>query len=549
MDTEEDAAALELFMNRLPVQDRVDVLVVPKSSPALENGLAARVPAGRIRVFEGEEQLTDYCVQVEKSLKYFVHRRVVSEVMQQIVNFEYAPPGELGSFRWGLLNRIGVSESAVDPVYFIKRDRISPELLGRFITTFTKLPPARRPKLVYDADKRMADGINILAAVRDSVQPYSPAPSGLTNLALPPWVAPLPRFVDLFQAGALASCAETDFVKPGLGTTVEERKRYAVLAHQKIQSLKGCDRKFDAISQSKDLVAFLRLQCSCCAGTERDWFAEAQIFALLDQAYIDEDMAGNVDEALTVAKALDDELLESFTGRYINLSVGVSPFASEVLNRSADVLARAGRFVEACYTKANKLTTDIHRTNAQPDASEWRNLVQTILTWSPYCDRLSSVLNAAGVAAMLANHLDEAKQLFLHASQANGARIHQISAEINLGIVKAVSGTGIEEDEVINIANAIEAANITKRLDYHHVYMYANLAKLSPSVAVRRYINKTLKNERYLAYSKEEVDSGQLLSFLARHFSWISDGKRFRGIRGDFVEKHDLLPICPFIWS
>src|ERR1700734_325494 len=194
MSAEEDAAALELFMNRLPEQDRVDVLVVPKGSPGLESNLAERVPAGKIRVFEGEEQLTDYCVQVEKRLKYFAHRSLVSEVMQQIFSFEYAPPGDQGNFRWGLLNRIGVSESNVDPVYVIKRDRIPSELLGRFITTFTKLPPMRRPKLIYDAERRMADGINILAAVRDSVHPFSPAPGGLTNLVLPLWVAPLPRF-------------------------------------------------------------------------------------------------------------------------------------------------------------------------------------------------------------------------------------------------------------------------------------------------------------------------------------------------------------------
>lgn len=549
MRQDDSMATLDSFMSRSPENDRVDVLVIPRGSSALEKKLAPWGAGRKIRVFDHEDDIVKYCAHLEGELKYAKHRRLFNEAMQQIFSFEFKPTGAQGSFRWSLLNRFGASEGNFDPVYLLKKDKISPENVSRFLTAFTRVAPVRRPKIVYDAEGSYGEGIAVLSAVRDSIQPYSPALGGLTRLDLTNWVAPKERFVDMFGAGALASCADTDLGTPLAGASIEELRCYTVMAHQRIQALKGCDRKFDAGSRSEELVAVLREQLTRTNQADVSWFGEALIFALLDQAYIDETKHQNIDEALTLAKSIGDKTLVSFAGRFINFTAGVSPFASKMLDDSANGLAQAGHFVESCYARANKLATDIHRIDAVPSTHEWRGLVDMVLEWAPYCDRLSSILNAAGVAAMLANHLSEARDLFTQASQANGARIHQISADINLEMVNYLAGEQVSSSRIESIAHAIRVARMSRKLDYHHVYMYANLAKLSPSDDVKGPLNEILRKERYLSYTDEEIDSGQLLSFLARHFQWISDGQRFRGIRGDFVERHGLLPICPFIWS
>jgi hypothetical protein len=90
---------------------------------------------------------------------------------------------------------------------------------------------------------------------------------------------------------------------------------------------------------------------------------------------------------------------------------------------------------------------------------------------------------------------------------------------------------------------------MSPKLNYHHVYLLANLIALTGSKSLKAKIRTHLKEAAYLDYDEETIAEDKLLSFLATKFTMIADGHRFRGRRGQFVEEFGMLPLAQFIWN
>jgi hypothetical protein len=538
------------FLSRAPRDDLVDVLILPYVDEEIEVSLAGRAGKGRIAVVDDQKALLQQCSQIEKKLKFAKPRKVASEALSSIFSVQYGPEGVPGTFRLGVFDWMGSSEAQLAPVYVIRRNRIQDEALCRFLRSFRSIPSLRRPKIVVDAEQGVQEARALLRKSRDSVQAFVPSRTGIQQSALDPADSSLDRFPEAMLAGAFASCAETQLAPPRPKASLAERQRYAAFLYQRVQANKGCDRRFDAATDVGLLERFAREELAGdLSEADRRWFAEALIFALLDRSYVLEEGPAPIENALAIAQQLEDSDLEAWVLRHINISAGVSAFASERLERAASLLQEAGRFTQAAYAATNRTITDLHSSSGSIDVGRSADVVEYVLDWAPYCERLSSIINAAGVAALVAGSLNRAEELFRRATDANGGSLHRISAQVNLAITRRVSGARLKVEDVESIYRAILVSNMSPKLSYHHVYLLANLVELTGSKSLKAKIRAHLREAAYLDYDEETVAEDKLLPFLATKFTMIADGRRFRGRRGQFVEEYGMLPLAQFIWN
>lgn len=538
------------FLLRAPRDDLVDVLILPYVDEGVELSIARSAQGGRLAVVEDHKALLLHCRAIEKKLKFAKPRKVASEALSSIFSVQYGPEGVPGTFRLGVFDWMGSSEAQLAPVYVIRRNRVQDDALCRFLRSFRSIPSARRPKVVLDSEQSVQEARVLLGKSRDSVEAFVPSRSGIQQSALDATESSVDRFPEAMLAGAFASCAETELARPGPNASLAERRRYALFLYHRVQANKGCDRRFDAARDVQLLEQFARGEL---AGDlrqgDRRWFAEALVFALLDRSYVLEEGPAPVENALAIAQQLEDPDLEAWVCRHVNISAGVSAFAAEQLEHATSVLQRAGRFTQAAYAATNRTITDLHSSSGSIDVGRAGDVVEYVLDWAPYCERLSSIINAAGVAALVAGNLNRAEELFRRAMDANGGSLHRISAHVNLSITRRVSGARLTVEEVERIYRSIVVAKMSPKLNYHHVYLLANLIALTCSKSLKAKIRAHLREAAYLDYSDEAVAEDKLLPFLATKFTMIADGHRFRGRRGQFVEEYGMLPLAQFIWN
>lgn len=548
--TGREFGAIGSFLSRAPRDDLVDVLILPHVDGEIEVSLAERTNEGRIVILDDHDALLAQCTALEKKLKFAKPRKLALEALSSIFSFQYGPEGVPGSFRYGIFDWMGSSEAKLPSVYVVRRNEVQDEALCRFLRSFRAIPALRRPKIVVDAEQGVPDARVLLRLSRDTVQAFVPGRNGVQSSALELGESSIERFPEAMLAGALESCAETQLAPPEPGAPLPERRRYAVFLYQRIQANKGCDRRFDAANDVEILERFVRSEL---AGglheSDRRWFAEALVFALLDRSYILEEGPAPIENALAIAQQSGDPDLQAWVLRHINISAGVSAFASEQLELAASSLQAAGRFAQAAYAATNHTITELHRVDTRIDVGRASAVVDYVLDWAPYCERLSSIINAAGVAALVAGNLNRAEELFARAMDANGGRLHRISAQVNLGIARRVSGARLTVDEVESIFRSICLSKMSAKLNYHHVYLLANLIELTGSKNLKAKIRAHLLEAAYLDYDKDTVATDNLLPFLASKFTIIADGQRFRGRRGQFVEEFGMLPLAQFIWN
>ncbi|MEA3053255.1 MAG: hypothetical protein QOG72_2158 [Sphingomonadales bacterium] len=548
-DRHREFGAIGSFVARASRNDLVDVLILPFVDEPLEVSLAEKTHVGRIAVIEDQAALLSHSQDLEKRLRFAKPRRTASEFLSHAFSFSVVPEGMPGSFRYGIFDWMGSSEAQLAPLYVIRRNRVLDATLSRFLRAFRSVPPLRRPKVVLDAEGSVQEARSLLRLSRDSVMAFFPGRDGIQSTGIEVRGIDIDRFPEAILSGAVSACASVEMEPPAPDAPPAERRRYAVFLYQRIQANKGCDRRFEAAADIDLLESFVRSQL---AGTldepDRLWFAEALIFALLDRSYVEEGPR-QIEYALGIAQALGDPDLEAWVLRHINISAGVTAFASQRLEHAAQVLQRAGRFTQAAYAATNRIITDIHRSDAPIDVGRAESVVDYVLDWAPYCERLSSIINGAGVAALIAGNLYRAEELFRRAADANGGRLHRLSAQVNLRIAQHIGGARHKVEEIESIFRAILTSKMSKKLDYHHVYLIANLIGLTRSKSLKAKLRAHLLEASYLDYDFDTVVNDNLIPYLATKFTKISDGHRFRGKRGQFTEEYGLLPLAQFIWN
>jgi len=549
-ERDRDFGAIVSFLSRAPRNDLVDVLILPFVGESVEVSLAEKAGTGRIAVIDDQAALIQQCGNLEKQLKFARPRKAALEFLSSIFSFNYAPAGVPGSFRYGIFDWMGSSEAQLPPLYVIRRNRVQDATLCRFLRAFRSVPPLRRPKIVVDSEQNVQEARSLLRLSRDIITAFFPGRDGIQSGDIEIRESNVDRFPEAMLAGGLSACVYTRLDPPVPDAQLAERRRYAVFLYQRVQANKGCDRRFEAAADVDRLERFLREELARALGeADRRWFAEALVFALLDRSYVLEEGPQPIENALAIAQELEDEDLEAWVLRHVNISAGVSPFASERLEQAALSLQKTGRVVQSAYAATNRTITDLHRVDAPIDVGRAEAVVDYALDWAPYCERLSSIINAAGVAALIAGNLNRAEELFRRAADANGGLLHRISAQINMRIAQYVAGARHKVDDIDRIYRAIQVSRMSKKLDYHHVYLLANLIALTRSKSLKAKIRAHILEATYMDYGEDIVANDQLLPFLATKFTMIADGQRFRGRRGQFVDDYGLLPLAQFIWN
>ena len=543
-------AILADFAREQCTTELVDVFVPGETGLDLSKTLNAGLATKKFRTISDCVGMRAYVADVTAQMTKGRIGQGLKKIIDRVITLSWTPsPQEGGKFEISFFNGIAASNVPLPDIFLLKKDSLEPDTVSSFLSLFKSIPVDKRPKVIFDAEKNSAGSLDLLAYSKDSARVFLDSPGGLNKTDLETRTVDPGSFLKFYEANSLAACADVNLPTPNDEDPFSDMREHVVQVYLQVQAKKRLGLKFEALTQVREIQALLNRRMSSLSTDDQLWARQALFFFLLDDAYIEESSGVAIEKALAIANGLGEVRLKAHAGRMINLTAGISEFSSAELAESAETFAAQGDPMGHVFCLNNKLVNDSHLSGTGLDVGEGQELSDFCFRNTPYSDRLSTVCSTVGVNAMLLNDFAAAERSFELGESAPGLRLHHLTAQVNRLISQYVSDGGIEDEIVVDCCNSIISANLPRQLDYHHTYLLGNLEKLAKSKDAKGHVQKILKDERYLDYSDDVVESSSVIDFLIPVFRSVTDGKRYRGARGEFYERFGLLPINHFIWS
>ena len=111
-------------------------------------------------------------------------------------------------------------------------------------------------------------------------------------------------------------------------------------------------------------------------------------------------------------------------------------------------------------------------------------------------------------------------------------------------------GDSPHEEELEQIVVRVERANLDKRYAYHQAIVLLNILRLQERLGHASDITRVLLRERaFMDYGAVLSGSLSVARFLEANLPTTAPQGRYKGQRGDFILRTDLVPIIHFGWS
>lgn len=542
-------SVVDAFDNEPVLGQRVSVLLAGAAGGRVAEEASEAMRGRPVFVLHDVNEVRRHVDEIADEVNATRWRPLVAAAIRQLTSFSVTAPDTTTSYDISLFSGLTARATNLPAMYVLNRDSLDRETLSSFITLFEKVRPESRPKIVFDAEGNSVAAADLLSVVTSSVTTYVDSPQGLRRRELTQAAALPATFEELYLANAMEACARTEFPHISGRETESERRALLTGLYLKIQAIKRSNDKSAAAPDHARLVSHLTEVLRSDSVIEREWYENLLFFALLDDGYINESGGHAIERASAIAFRSGHPWLIAHAHRMINFTSGISPFSSAKLSEGASLFASMGNQIGEAYCLNNLLVTDSHRGGTPLDTAGADALVEFALRSIEYSDGVSSICSTAGVTMLLANRFDRAIELFDLASRSSGHRLHQLTGQVNALIAECAWRGDVDLDRVKQCADAIVAARLSRRLDYHHVYLLGNLMRMMKSKAEKKRFHEYLIDQAFFSYSKKVVRKDKLLEFLIPHFQSITDGVRYKGHRGEFFERTGLLPINHFLWN
>lgn len=468
-----------------------------------------------------------------------------------------APTIKIGEAEFGMgglasIDKQGATASTAHEAIFVFENSIDSDGFGQLLSYYSAAEPEKMPTIVLAADKDVEQLRTKLLRYSKSFtfhETYGSTSRFWSSTSKRPAMSLGDIVQGLVQNNTLA-VATADFSLDGVDLAdFEQLSQSLSAAYAIVRSVNFEFNKFASADLTHDALSALnRTDRSQLSGSQRKALDALSILFSLWDLYLHENRPEALDSAMECASEIGSDLLVAHCQRLINLSAGYSAFSRHSLEKAELTFRRFDQAPMAIYCKNNALLNDLHSDGRTTDA--FKDLIDEASEVCPNIFSMVRLLNNAGVGAMLDSRYDESLEFFERSKRYNALPIHRLGLEVNMLLCRFIMGDVLRVEDLERIVLRVERSNLDRRYGYHQAIVLLNILRMQEQLGHATDITRGLLRDRaFMDYDAVLSGSLSVAHFLEKSLPTTAPQGRYKGQRGDFILRTDLVPIIHFGWS
>lgn len=446
-------------------------------------------------------------------------------------------------------SRFAVRDDSINQIVRISENEVNPKTLGKYLDAYTALPEEQRPLFIIEThdegsaiDERIShapEEMNFMRFRPDAVLEkhiVERLPSGS-----------MMELVDQYTNNSFSSASRLS-VQQFESAIIMDISLHEELAARlfHIRSIANERGKFATTAAARALSNRLEsVANNQLSDADQRIALASKILSNLWLLYCEEGPRALFDNAMAIAKSLNDELMQAHCVRLINTIEPHGTMTDQMLHRAAKTFHEHGLFdfSNFCLNNAyvGKFYTDEYIASAFADVT-----TASAESIDGFLGR-SIMINNVGVAYLVEGDLKNASHWFSRVSKEPAAPLHALSAEVNLAIAHYVDGSDTDGQKLLKLAR-----KTIRQVDRKYRYQTANLllntlllSKGQPEAAAIRQLATDAG-----VFDDPVVNGGRgtLASLAATCNGEALQPQSGPGRRARFIQQHGLVPIFHHAW-
>lgn len=532
-------------------REEAEILLIPRSLSRKRMSIFYEQNLNRLRHFSSEKELSKELGRVREMNGSTPTERVryaVGKIFGGIAigSSDY----QMSISVAGNQSRFAVRDDSINQIVRISENEIRADTLGKYFDAYSGLPREQRPVFIIETHD---DGSRIdsrIANVSDEFNfaRFSPEKTLESHIVQRTPSKSLSELIDQYTNNSFSSPArltvdelEDDIV---LDRTLHEELAARLLHLRSLANERG---KFATVDAAKALsVRLEELSQKPLSPNEQRIALATKVFSNLWMLYCMESPRDLFDNAMAIAKTLDDELMQSHCIRLINTVEKHGSMTDQLLHRAARTFFEHELYDFANFCLNNAYVGKFY--SYEPIASEFADVtLASAESIDGFLGR-TIMINNVGVAYLIEGNILAATDWFEKATKQPAAPIHTLGAQVNLAIARYLEGDDAECAELNRIARKA-VRQLDPRYKYQIANMLLNLAVLAQRSSTSNDEIVDLLSSTGLLRDTVVTTDHTTLAYLANNL-WPSAAVTSPGTgrRADFIARHGLVPIFHHAW-
>lgn len=498
----------------------------------------------RIRDNKQLEKVTEH---IDTAIKYVKPAKKMAGYAGILLEGLSATQDGLSMSLNGVLNANSPSAVSAElpSVYIIEEDSIKPSMFADFISRFQQLNDEKKPRVIMVANDDLESALRLISSCGDNVSAHVLSSGGLTEVSTNKMsCSDFEEYIELFLSEGDGYYASTHITTIAPGGGREKQFSNCLTLMLQIQSHFRCGQKFAAKNSVFQLDKNLELLRELVNSDEQ--MNKVLVLKAINNlwiAYLSESDSDKIENSLSIAEHLGDDLLMAYALKLIPIVTGQTSLTHQQLEKAKRIFEANGEVEQALYVENNIIDNNLY--SERVDVERAINLSNYVSENTPYIRRSTTFHSNAAIALMLSGRLTQAREMFELAKRGSGPPVNLLTTEVNSMIADHLDGEEICKDRSLKLVNKIKRSNIDPNFDYHQTSMLANIWKINEhNKKISKEIFRILKKNKYLDY-KTFLDSPDALVKFAATRSYHAEAvkpMKLPGVAGSFIEKHGLKP-------
>ena len=484
-------------------------------------------------------------------------KRPLGQIGEALLTAASASTLTIGEIQFGMgglasIDKRSATATSFREALFVFEDSIDSTGFGKLLSYYSSTEPNKMPTIIVAAEKGVIPLQEKLCRYNNNFvfHEFYGSNSAFWSRETKTPVMSLADIIQGFVQNNTLAVANTDFSLDGVDhTDFDEFSQSLSAAYAIIRSVNFEFNKFASAKLMKKVLKIIeKADSSKLSDDQRNIFYTLQALFLLWDLYLNENKPFQLDTAIELSSRVGSELLKAHCFRLINLSAGYSALSQHKLQEAEKIFRRFNQDPMAIYCKNNTLLNVMHQEGCTTHA--FKDLIAEATQTYPNIFSMVCLLNNAGVGAMLDSRYEEALEIFDDSKKYNALPIHRIGLDVNRLLCRFTMGDTLCADDLERIAIRIQRENIDYRYGYHQTIILFNILRMQENLGYSSKITRRLlKAQNYMSYNNVLSGKMSVANYLAKNLPTTAPQGKYKGQRGDFILRTDLVPIIHFCWS